>query len=256
MPRAIVRQFPCRSDNFGVLVHDPASGKTLSIDAPEERPILDALEREGWRLDTILTTHHHADHVEANGALKARFGCEIVGPAKERAKIPGIDRTVSGGDRFRIGEFAIEVIDTPGHTLGHVSYFLPDEKLLFAADTLFSLGCGRLFEGDPATMWASLLRLRELPDDTMLHCGHEYTATNARFAVDVDPGNPALRNRALEVERLRVAREATLPVQLGQEKLTNPFLRADNPELQAEMGMSGADPVEVFRTLRERRNGY
>lgn len=256
MPRAIVRQFPCRSDNFGVVIHDPASGKTVSVDAPEERPILDALEREGWQLTHILTTHHHADHVAANEALKKRFGCEIVGPEKERARIPAIDRTVAGGDRFRIGELAVEVIDTPGHTLGHVSYFLPGEKLLFAADTLFSLGCGRLFEGDPATMWASLRRLRDLPDDTMLHCGHEYTATNARFAVDVDPGNTTLRNRALEVERLRVAHEATLPVPLGEEKLTNPFLRADNPELQAGMGMGGADPVEVFRALREKRNGY
>ncbi|GGE13587.1 hydroxyacylglutathione hydrolase [Aureimonas endophytica] len=256
MPRAIVRQFSCRSDNFGVLVHDPSSEATISIDAPEEGPIRAALEREGWTLTHILTTHHHGDHVEANLALKAAFGAQIIGPAGERDKIPGLDCAVAGGDRFEVGAFAVEVIDTPGHTLGEISFHLPEEKLLFAGDALFSLGCGRLFEGDAAMMWASLQRLRALPDDTMLHCGHEYTATNARFSVDVDPGNPALRNRVEEVERLRVAGRSTLPVALGTEKLTNPFLRADNPELQRELGMAEADPVAVFAALREKRNRY
>ncbi len=256
MPEPIVRQFPCRSDNFGVLVHDPASDKTVSIDAPEEAPIRAALERDGWRLSHILSTHHHADHVEANLPLKEAFGAEIVGPLKERERIPGLDRAVSGGDGFVIGTMRVAVIDTPGHTAGEVSYHFPDARLLFAADALFSLGCGRLFEGDAAMMWASMRRLRELPDDTMLYCGHEYTATNARFAVDVDPGNTTLRNRVEEVEKRRLAREPTLPVPLGSEKLCNPFLRADNAELQAALGMTGVDPVEVFRVLREKRNGY
>lgn len=249
-----IRQFTCRTDNFGVIVHDQAAGTTLSIDAPEEGPILAALEAEGWTLTHILTTHHHADHVAANEALKAKFGCEILGPVKEKAKIPGIDRTVTGGDRIELGGIAVEVIDTPGHTIGEVSYFLPDAKALFAADALFSLGCGRLFEGDAAMLWTSLQRLRALPDDTMLYCGHEYTTTNARFAVDVDPGNPALRNRVEEVERLRIGGKATLPVSLGQEKHTNPFLRADNPDLMAELGTT--DPVATFALLREKRNGY
>ena len=249
-----IRQFICRSDNFGVLVHEETSGTTLSIDAPEEGPILAALEAEGWTLTHILTTHHHADHVAANEALKARFGCQIIGPVKEKAKIPGIDRTVTGGDRLDLGEITVEVIDTPGHTIGEVSYFLPGAKALFAADALFSLGCGRLFEGDAAMLWESLQRLRALPDDTMLYCGHEYTTTNARFSVDVDPGNPALRNRVEEVERLRIAGKATLPVSLGQEKHTNPFLRADNPDLMAELGTT--DPVATFALLREKRNGY
>ena len=249
-----IRQFMCRSDNFGVLVHDASSGVTVSIDAPEEGPIVAVLEAEGWTLTHILTTHHHTDHVAANAALKAAYGCEIIGPVKEKAKIPGIDRTVTGGDRLTLGAIDVEVIDTPGHTIGEVSYFLPDAKALFAADALFSLGCGRLFEGDAAMLWTSLQRLRALPDDTMLYCGHEYTTTNARFAVDVDPGNPALRNRVEEVERLRIAGKPTLPVSLGQEKHTNPFLRADNPDLMAELGTT--DPVATFALLREKRNGY
>ncbi len=253
---AEIRQFTCRRDNFGVLVHDPAGGVTISIDAPEEAPIVEALEREGWRLTHILTTHHHDDHVAANEALKRRFGVEIVGPAGEAARIPGLDRAVRGGDRFALGGIAVEVIDTPGHTAGEISYFLPGEKALFAADALFSLGCGRLFEGDAAQMWESLRRLRALPDDTMLYCGHEYTATNARFALDVDPGNLLLQERVKEVEALRVERRATLPVPLGREKRTNPFLRADDPELASAFGMAGADPVALFAALREKRNGY
>ena len=251
-----IRQFLCRTDNYGVLVHDPASGLTIAIDAPEEAPTRAALEAEGWRLSHILTTHHHGDHTDANLALKAAFGAEIVGPAGERDKIPGIDRTVAGGDSFAIGAIEVAVIDTPGHTLGEVSYHLPGAKALFAGDALFSLGCGRLLEGDAAMLWTSLQRLRDLPDDTDLYCGHEYTVTNARFAVDVDPGNPALRNRVEAVERLRIERRPTLPVSLGEEKRTNPFLRADSAELQAELGMAGADAVAVFAALRSKRNGY
>ncbi|WP_294642128.1 hydroxyacylglutathione hydrolase [uncultured Aureimonas sp.] len=251
-----IRQFPCRETNFGLLLHDPQAGNTIAIDAPEEGPILDALEREGWRLTHILTTHHHGDHVAANAALKARFGAHVIGPEAERDRIPGIDRGVRGCDRFEIGSLGVEVIDTPGHTAGHVAYFVPRANALFAADALFSLGCGRLFEGDAATMWESLQRLRALPDETLLYCGHEYTATNARFALDVDPGNLLLQERVKEVEALRVRGEATLPVALGREKRTNPFLRADDPELQAAFGMAGEDPVTVFAALRQKRNGY
>lgn len=251
-----IRQFLCGANNFGVLVHDRDSATTVSIDAPEKGPIVVALEAEGWALTHVLVTHHHGDHVAANVALKAAYAAEIVGPEKERGNIPGIDRGVSDGERLRLGGIEVEVIATPGHTLGEVSYYLPGARALFAGDALFSLGCGRLFEGDAAMLWASLQRLRELPDDTMLYCGHEYTATNARFAMDVDPGNTALRRRAEEVERLRIAGEPTLPVPLGQEKRTNPFLRADDPALMAAMGMPGADPALVFARLREQRNSY
>jgi len=251
-----IRQFVCRGDNFGVLVHEKDSGTTIAIDAPEEAPILAQLTKAGWNLTHILTTHHHGDHVAANEALKARFGVEIIGPEKERAKIPGIDRAVSGGDTFELGGVRVEVIDTPGHTLGEISYYLPDAKAVFAADALFSLGCGRLFEGDAAMMWESLKRLRALPDETMLYCGHEYTATNAQCATDVDPDNLALRERAREVAALRADGKPTLPVSLGREKKTNPFLRADDPALMQAMGMADAEPADVFAAIRKKRDQY
>ena len=251
-----IRQFTRRSDSFSVLVHHAGSGTTISIDAPEEKAILSALEKEGWQLTHILTTHQHGDHVEANEALKAKFGATIYGPKDEAAKIPGLDHAVAGGDTIDVGGVAVEVIATPGHTAGEVSYYLPQAKAVFAADALFSLGCGRLFEGDAATMWASLKRLRDLPDETMLYCGHEYTATNARCALDLDPGNLLLKERATEVEHLRSGGQSTLPVELGREKRTNPFLRADDPELKRAVGMADADPVDVFAMMREKRNGY
>ena len=251
-----IRLFFCRSDNFGVLVHEAESGTTITIDAPAEEPILAALDEAGWTLTHVLTTHHHGDHVEANEALKARFHVEVIGPEKEKMKIPGIDRAVSGGQTIDVGGIAVEVIDTPGHTLGHVSYYMPQAQALFAADTLFSLGCGRLFEGDPAMMWESLKRLRELPGETLLYCGHEYTATNAKCALAVDPGNVALRERVGEVEELRREGQPTLPVLLEREKKTNPFLRADDPSLMAAMGMEGADPVDVFAAIRRKRDQY
>lgn len=251
-----IRQFTCRSDNFGVLVHHAGNGTTISIDAPEEAAILSGLDKEGWTLTHILTTHHHGDHVEANEALKAKFDATIYGPKDEAAKIPGLDHAMSGGDRIDVGGIAVEVIATPGHTVGEVSYYLPEAKAVFAADALFSLGCGRLFEGDAAMMWASLKRLRDLPDETMLYCGHEYTATNARCALDLDPGNLLLKERTTEVEHLRAGGKATLPVELGREKRTNPFLRADDPALKRAVGMADADPVDVFAMMREKRNGY
>ncbi|WAJ29873.1 hydroxyacylglutathione hydrolase [Antarcticirhabdus aurantiaca] len=251
-----IRLFPARSDNFGVLVHVPRTGATISIDAPEEAPILAALDAAGWRLTHILTTHHHGDHVEANEALKSRFGAKIVGPAGERDRIPGIDRAVAGGERIEVGGLAFEVIDVPGHTLGHVAYHAPEAKALFAGDALFSLGCGRIFEGTPEMLWASLQRLRALPDDTMLYCGHEYTATNARFASEVDPANLMLHERIREVEGLRTAGRPTIPVELGREKLTNPFLRADDPDLAAAFGMTGAEPAAIFTALRQKRDRF
>ncbi|MEN3793103.1 hydroxyacylglutathione hydrolase [Fulvimarina sp. MAC3] len=249
-----IRQFGCRSDNFGVLVHRGET--TIAIDAPEEKPILEALQAEGWRLTHILTTHHHTDHLAANEALKDRFGVTITGPKDEASKIPGIDQTAEGGDVLDIGGIEVRVISTPGHTLGEISYYLPEAKAVFAADALFSLGCGRLFEGDPAMMWTSLQRLRELPDDTMLYCGHEYTATNARCARALDPDNLLLQERVNEVEHLRTAGKPTIPVELGREKKTNPFLRADDPDFQNAVGMAGADPVEVFAHARKTRDGY
>ena len=220
-----IEQFMCRSDNFGILAHDSETGETALIDAPEERAILSAVERTGWRPTMILTTHHHPDHVEANLALKERFGLTITGPAAEADRIPGIDRAVSEGDTISIGKQSATVIETPGHTAGHVSYHFSDAGIVFTADTLFALGCGRLFECKPPVMLASLRKLAALPLETVVYCGHEYTETNARFALTVDPTNSALRERAKEISRLRSEGRPTLPTTIGKEMATNPFLR-------------------------------
>lgn len=251
---AEIELFLCRQDNFGVLLHDPAQGRTAAIDAPEHEAIEAALARRGWTLTEILVTHHHEDHVAAIASLKAKTGAHVVANAADAHRIPGVDKTVQTGGTVSVGGLTAEVIDTPGHTVGHVAYWFADERLLFAADTLFSLGCGRLFEGTPAQMWASLQRLRGLPDETVLYCGHEYTQSNARFAVTVDPDNRDLAARASEVERQRASRQFTLPVLLGAEKRQNPFLRADEPAIAEALGMAGADPIAVFTELRERKN--
>jgi len=246
--------FPCRSDNFGVLLHDPVSGATASIDAPEEKPILDALSRRGWTLTHILTTHHHGDHVEANLALKQRFGVTIIGPKREA--IPGIDRKVDDGDVFDFAGRRVEVIATPGHTLGHICFYLPEEELLFAADTLFALGCGRVFEGTPAQMWGSLEKLAALPDETTVYFGHEYTLSNARFAKTIDPDNAALLARITEIEALRAAGGFTAPTTIGLEKATNPFLRAGDPGIRRHLGMETASDAEVFAEIRGRKDRF
>ncbi|CAN7296264.1 hydroxyacylglutathione hydrolase [Ensifer sp. ENS07] len=248
--------FLCRTDNFGVLIHDPESGLTASIDAPEEPPILEALERRGWTLTHILTTHHHGDHVAANDALKARFGAIIIGPFNEAAKIPGLDKTVRHGERFEFAGRNVEVIETPGHTAGHICFHFPQDKLLFAADTLFALGCGRLFEGTPATMWQSLSRLMALPDDTTVYFGHEYTLSNARFAVTVDPDNAELKARAAEIEEIRCDGGFTAPTTIGLEKRTNPFLRAADPGIRAHLGLRDADDAAVFAEIRKRKDNF
>ncbi|MGB3813743.1 MAG: hydroxyacylglutathione hydrolase [Shinella sp.] len=249
-----IELFACRSDNFGVLLHDPATGATASIDAPEEQPILDALARRGWTLSHVFTTHHHNDHVEANPALKARFGVTIVGPAREA--IPGIDRKVDGGDSFDFAGRRVDVIATPGHTLGHICFHLPEEKLLFAADTLFALGCGRLFEGTPAQMWQSLEKLSALPDETVVYFGHEYTLSNARFSLTVDPENAALASRVAEIEALRAEGAFTAPTTIGLEKATNPFLRAADPAIRRHLGLETASDAEVFAEIRARKDRF
>lgn len=251
-----VEQFPCRDDNFGVLVHDPASGRTALIDAPEEDAIVAAVERTGWTPDTILTTHWHPDHVEANLPLKARYGLAIIGPKAEAAKIPGIDHMVAGGDEFEFAGEKVRVIATPGHTAGHVVYHFTGSGLLFAGDTLFSLGCGRLFEAPAADMQASLARIAALPPETRIYCGHEYTASNARFALSVDPGNTALVARAAEVDALRAAGKPTLPTTLGVELATNPFLRWGDVAIRRGIGMENASDAEVLGEVRRLKDVF
>jgi hydroxyacylglutathione hydrolase len=248
--------FLCLSDNIGVLMHDPASGACAAIDAPEEAAILKALDTTGWRLTDILVTHRHSDHIAAVEPLKSRFGARVVAPAKEAAAIRGVDVAVGEGDNVLVGTFAAKVIETPGHTAGHIAYWFEGSRMLFAGDTLFALGCGRIFEGTPADMWRSLQKLAALPDDTALYCGHEYTLSNARFALAVDPDNAALRLRAAVVEGQRADGRLTVPSVLADEKATNPFLRAGEPALAHSVGLDGSDPVAVFAALRERKNRF
>ncbi len=251
-----IDQFMCRSDNFGVLVHDEASGETAIIDAPEEGPIVAAVERTGWRPTHLLTTHHHFDHVEANAALKARYGLKIIGPTAEADKIPGIDETVSDGDTIRVCGEDVRIIETPGHTAGHVVYHFTESGVLFAGDTLFALGCGRLFERPAADMFNALSILRSLPDDTAIYCGHEYTKANADFALSVDPGNKALVARAAEIADLRSRDEPTLPTTLALEKATSPFLRWDDPAIRSNLGMQQASDADVFAEIRKRKDNF
>lgn len=249
-----IEQFTCRSDNFGILARNKASGTVFLVDAPEEAAIIAAIERTGWKPNLILTTHHHPDHVEANEALKKRFGLVIIGPAAEKDRIPGIDRTVKDGDKLDVVGEPVHVISTPGHTAGHVSYHFPESSVAFTADTLFALGCGRLFEGTPADMLGSMQKLARLPLDTTIYCGHEYTLSNARFAVTVDPTNSALKQRAAEIEKLREQGKPTLPTTLREEMATNPFLRWHDPAIRRNLGMDNASDEAVFAEIRKRKD--
>jgi hydroxyacylglutathione hydrolase len=199
-------------------------------------------------------THHHADHTGGIAALKERHRCRVVAPAREAARIPLVDVTVAENDKVRVGSLEGSVYDTPGHTAGHISYFFPAEKLAFVGDTLFSIGCGRVIEGTAEMMWNSLIKLRALPDDTAIYCGHEYTAANIRFAKTIEPQNPALAQRAREVEGLRAENKPTIPSRLGEEKAANPFLRADVPEVAKSVGLAGKPAWQVFAEIRERKN--
>lgn len=249
-----IHQFAILNDNYAVLVHDPATGATAAIDAAEAYPIERELAARGWKLTDILVTHHHADHVEGVAELKAAFGCRVVAPARDAGRIAGVDLEVREGDTVHVGSLAVQVIETPGHTLGHVAYVIPAAGAAFVGDTLFSLGCGRMFEGTPESFHASLGKLAALPGETLIYCGHEYTLSNGRFALTVEPENAALRRRMDEVERLRASGRPTLPTTIAQELATNPFLRTDVPALQRHLGMEGAPAWQVFAELRERKN--
>ena len=254
---AHIHQFLCLKDNFGVLVHDPRARMTASIDASEAGPILAALAAREWELTEILITHHHADHIQGIAGLRAKYPrARVVGPAKEATKIGGFDRAIGEGDVVATGALEARVIEVPGHTSGHVAYWFADEDILFAGDTLFAMGCGRAFEERPAVLYHSLMKLAALPGETQVYCGHEYTLANARFALTVDPSNAVLKERADAVARQREAGEFTLPTTITIELATNPFLRADDPDIQAGLGMAGADPVAVFAELRERKNRF
>lgn len=249
-------QFPYGSDNYGVLLHDVDTGETACIDAGDAQAAIDALASNDWGLTHLLITHHHADHTAGLKSIKQQTACKVIGPTPVGTSIDGIDEFVQDGSEFQFCGRRVQVLHTPGHTRDMVNYYFPDDKLVFTGDTLFSMGCGRLFEGDAAMMLNSINKFRALPGDTQVYCAHEYTATNARFALAVDPDNPAVRKRSEEVDNLRAKSQPTVPSLLSLERATNPFLRVDDPSIRRNLGMESAEDVAVFAELRERRNQY
>ena len=247
---------PCLKDNYAYLIHDAASGETALVDAPEAAPILAALAARGWRLGQILITHHHSDHIDGVAEVQAATGARVFGGEADRHRLPKLDRGLREGDTVMVGGETGQVIDVSGHTLGHIAYHFPDSGYAFTADSLMAGGCGRLFEGAPAMMWASLSKLAALPDATLICSGHEYTASNLRFAATIEPGNTALQARIARVAGARENGEATVPSLLSVEMATNPFLRAGLPQVKALVGMPGASDAAVFAEIRARKDKF
>lgn len=251
-----VRMFPCLDDNYGFLVHDPDTGETAAIDTPDPAVYLAEAEKAGWRITQIWNTHHHHDHAGGNTALKTATGATVVGPEKDRDRIQAMDVGVVEGDTVTLGAKTAEVFETPGHTKGHIVYVFRDDKVAFVGDTMFALGCGRLFEGSPAQMWDSISKLLALPDDTVVYCAHEYTQGQARFAVTLEPGNAALQARKTDIDAKRAAGEPTVPTTIGLEKATSPFARPSSAEIRAVLGLENATDTEVFAEVRKRKDVF
>lgn len=251
-----IHQIPVLADNYVYLCRDPATGDCAAVDPAVADPVLEALDRLGWKLSSILNTHAHGDHTGGNLELKQATGCRVVGAGADSDSIPGLDVAVGEGDQVAVGDQASVVFEVPGHTLGHIAYWFEDSRVLFSGDTLFALGCGRVFEGTMAQMWSSLTRLRALPGDARVYCAHEYTNANAVFALSVDPDNPALKERAADVRALRKAGRPTVPSTMAEERATNPFLRADDADLQRAAGLVGRDAVSAFAEIRRRKDNF
>lgn len=245
---------PCLTDNYCVLLHAPEDGATVAIDAPDAAAIERALDERGWRLTDLFVTHHHTDHTQGIAALKERYGCKVTGPAIESERIEGLDQTVDESSLLRFAGRLVQVFETPGHTLGHIAYFFPDDELLFTGDTLFAMGCGRIFEGDAEGMWAGIQKLLGLPGTTSIYCGHEYTAANGRFALTIEPENSSLVKRMAAVTALREKNSPTIPTTLALEKDTNPFLRVAQAGIRARLGLERVPDWKVFERLRELKN--
>ena len=239
------RALPILSDNYAWLLRDEATGAIAVVDPADADAVIDAIDKDGGRLDMILLTHHHDDHVAGTEKVRSRYMCPVIGAEADRHRLPELERGVVPGDTVALGQSTATVIDSPGHTRGHIAFSFPDGAVLICGDTLFSLGCGRLLEGTPEEMYRSLHAFDDLPDETLVCCGHEYTQANAKFALHADPGNQALQARAKEVERLRAAGKPTIPSRLGEERAANPFLRApDVATLRRPAQAEGQFPVE------------
>lgn len=247
---------PCLKDNYAYLLRDIGTEAVGVVDPSEAEPVLKALDRRGWKLTHILNTHHHWDHTGGNPALKVKTSAVVVGPKPDENRIPEIDVALAEGERWKLGTAEAQIIFVPGHTRGHIAFWFPESKAVFCGDTLFAIGCGRLFEGTPRQMWTSLGKLRALPPETRVYCGHEYTQANARFALTVEPANATLRARAAAVDAARAKGLPTIPSTIGEERETNPFLRADQKSLAEEVGLPAADPVTVFTEVRRRKDRF
>lgn len=247
---------PCLQDNYAYLARDAATGQTAVIDVPEAAPILAALSERGWRLDMILITHHHGDHIDGVAELREATGARVAGAAADAHRLPSLDLKLSEGDKVSIGDCAGTVLDVSGHTVGHIAFHFPAAGAAFTADSLMALGCGRVFEGTMPMMWQSLSKLAALPGETLIYSGHEYTAANARFALSIEPDNDRLKARAKYIEESRAAGRPTVPVHLSEELATNPFLRAGQPSVKRSVGLPGAADAEVFGEVRKRKDNF
>lgn len=251
-----IRTIPCLSDNYAFLAHDAATGATALVDAPEPGPILAALKDTGWKLTDVLITHHHGDHVDGLAEILANHPARVIGAAADANRLPPLDLALDEGDTFQIGSQTGSVVDVSGHTIHHIAFHFPASKAVFTADSLMALGCGRVFEGTKPQMWESLQKLMALPRDTVVYSGHEYTAANAKFALTIDPENPDLISRVRDVTEKRASGIPTVPSLLSQELATNPFLRAQDPAIQAHLGMTGANATDVFTEIRTRKDNF
>ncbi|MTI09469.1 hydroxyacylglutathione hydrolase [Curvivirga aplysinae] len=249
-------QIPVWDDNYIYLVHEPNSKKTAVVDPAEAKPVLDEANKRGWQITHILNTHHHFDHVGGNEDIQKATGAIVAGAANDTRRIPGISITLADGDEFEFGQSKAKIFDTPGHTKGHIAYWFEDSQALFCGDTLFALGCGRLFEGSPEQMWDSLLKLRNLPTDTNVYCAHEYTSANADFAITIEPKNEDLKKRVEKIKQMRDLDMPTVPSKLKEEVKTNPFLRADDADIAAFLKLDGEDPATVFAEIRRRKDKF
>ncbi|SFL37982.1 hydroxyacylglutathione hydrolase [Shimia haliotis] len=255
MPQTVVT-VPCLADNYAFLIHDTASGETALVDAPEPEPVLNALATRGWTLNHVLLTHHHWDHVDGLAAILEKHPAQVIGAAADANRLPPLDTAVNEGDTVTIGDESVQIIDVSGHTMGHIAFYFPETGVVFTADSLMALGCGRLFEGPPEVMFDSLSKLAALPPETIVCSGHEYTESNAKFAITVDPDNPALKTRIEKIRSDRARGIPTVPSLMSEELATNPFLRGHDPQVQAAVGMQGADPAEVFAEIRRRKDNF
>ncbi|MGH1368477.1 MAG: hydroxyacylglutathione hydrolase [Maritimibacter sp.] len=247
---------PCLEDNYAFLIHDSDTGSTALFDAPDDRPITLALEKRGWNLTEIFLTHHHADHIDGVAVLREQFNPRVIGAARDAQRLPRLDVEVMPGDVVSFSGHDVTVIDAAGHTSGHIAFNMPDAGCAFTGDSLMALGCGRLFEGSAQDMWGTLQRLAALPDDTLICSGHEYTTANAKFAQSIEPDNPWLKERMADISEAREKGRPTVPSMLDMEKATNPFLRANLPEVKALLGMAEADDVTVFAEIRARKDNF